>query len=118
MLYLDYDCYPDTILYTTNALIDYKYSYILRPDTLNNGYFRMYLDIARIAANRMLAEARRRFAGRCPTPKEMQDLYDDYNTSYELDIYNLYSNSNSAKKQKFFESLTKIIRAGLESSRQ
>lgn len=114
MLYLDYDCYSDTLIFNTSALIDYKYSYLLNPDSVTIGYFAMYLDMSKIAADKMLWEARKKYSTRCPTEEEAIELYDKYNSSYELDIYNLYCNSNSKMKLTFYPSLKRLVKSNLK----
>lgn len=114
MLYLDYDCYPDTIVFNTTALIDYKYSYAIKLDDITIGYLRMYLDMAKISADKMLWEARKKYSSVCPTSEEFVKLYDKYNGAYELDIYNLYCNSNSKLKYPVYGSLKKVITRNLE----
>lgn len=114
MLYLDYDCYPDTIVFNSTALIDYKYSYILKADSITEGYFRMYLDVAKLAAQKMLFSARKTYAHKCPSEEEITKLYDYYNNSYEQDMYNLYCNSNSTRRKMFYPKLKKIISEELQ----
>jgi hypothetical protein len=118
MMYLDYDCYSDTTVFNTSALINCKNSFLLNPDSVAINYFSLYLDVAKIAADKMLLEARKKYSTHCPSQEEIMTLYDKYNESYQLDMYNVYCNSNSNRRLIFYPAIRKVIKDNLRAAEE
>jgi hypothetical protein len=119
LIYLDYDCYPDTVVIETTPMLDYNYSYLVRntsnpKDTIANDYLRMFLEVSKLGTSRTLWEARQRFKRECPTEENMLKLYDKFNQGCELDIYNLYCNANNELKYKLHPSMRRLIDSNLK----
>ncbi len=55
-LYLDYDMEGDSLQYFTAAMIDYKYSYIVAPDTVKASLAEGYLQLADEAAQQLKSD--------------------------------------------------------------
>jgi hypothetical protein len=119
LIYLDYDCYHDTVVIETTPMLDYNFSYLVRntsnpKDTIANDYLKMFLEISKLGTSRTLWEAKQRFGKECPTEENMLKLYDKFNQGCELDIYNLYCNANNELKYKLHPSMRRYINSSLK----
>ena len=98
-LFLDYDCYDDTCVYKTEALLDYKLSYVLNNDPIIKDYVKMYFDITKIEARKLLYGLHQKFKNKdCRNEKKITNFFNKINLGFEEFIYSLYSNSNSKYK--------------------
>jgi hypothetical protein len=119
LIYLDYDCYHDTVVIETTPMLDYNFSYLVRntsnpKDTIANDYLKMFLEISKLGTSRTVWEAKQRFGKECPTEENMLKLYDKFNQGCELDIYNLYCNANNELKYKLHPSMRRYINSSLK----
>ena len=114
MLYLDYDCYPDTVVFQTNALFDYKYSYSLNQDSVSMDYFKMYFEITKIASYHLLWTLIKKFRNKCPSEKEVLKIFDKINMSFENDINTTYTNLNSKNKDILYPKFRKLLEGKLK----
>lgn len=114
ILYLDYDCYPDTIVFNSNALLDYNYSYMLAKNDVDIMYFKSYFNLTKIVSNWLLKYLRKEFNSKqCPKDKKILKIFDKQNMGLEQDIYNIYANSNSRYKLVFKNFIENAIKKNL-----
>ncbi|MEL7534259.1 MAG: carboxypeptidase-like regulatory domain-containing protein [Bacteroidota bacterium] len=115
-LFLDYDCYPDTVIYQIEAVIDYEQSYLIPRDSLSLAFFDNYLKVTRFHANRMQAMLQYRFGNECPDPKAIADMYDEVDQTRRQDIANYFANLNKKRPKSFKLKISKIISDRLSES--
>ncbi|MFK7924006.1 MAG: carboxypeptidase-like regulatory domain-containing protein [Bacteroidia bacterium] len=115
-LYFDYDCYPDTVIYQLEAVIDYGQSYLIPRDSLSQVFFNSFLSITRFHANRMQAIVRFRFGNECPDPKAIQDLYEEVDETRRQDIANYFANLNMNRSEKFKIKIAHLVADRLKES--
>ncbi len=113
LIYLDYDCYADTTVFLSTALLDYDQSYALRDDSMTLGYLHLYLDMARLESDFLLLQARKQFGHHCPGKLEISRLYDLINGANEQDTYNLFCNSNSGQRTIFYPKIRALVASRL-----
>lgn len=115
-LYLDYDCYPDTVIYQLEAVIDYRQSYLIPRDSISQVFFNSFLSISRFHANRMRAMINYRFGDECPDPKAIQDLYEEVDQTRRQDIANYFANLNMNRPEKFKIKVAQLVADRLKAS--
>lgn len=115
-LYMDYNCYPDTVIYKVEAVIDYGQSYLIPRDSLSLAFFNNYLKVTRFHANRMRQMAQYRFANECPDSKAIEEMYEEVDQARRQDIANYFANLNKKRPKSFKLKINKIIADRLELS--
>ena len=76
LIFLDYNCYPDTIIFSTEVVLDYRYSHTHYRDSLSFQYLKNYLEIARAHANVLEQDLRDFHARHCPRRKQVYKRLD------------------------------------------
>ncbi|MEL6842457.1 MAG: hypothetical protein AAFP02_04530, partial [Bacteroidota bacterium] len=116
-LYLDCHCYPDTVVYQIEAVIDYGQSYLLARDSLAQVFFNNYLGITRFHSNLLRAKLIYRYGDRCPSQAEIMEAYEEVDNARRQDIANYFANINMKKRPRSFKiKVSNIVQSRLAES--
>lgn len=65
-LFLDYDCFSDTVIFQAEAMVDYLYSYSYLRDGLTWQYFNHFLHLTKEHAQKLETELTEKYVQKCP----------------------------------------------------
>lgn len=78
---LDYECYPDTIIFKTEAVIDYRFSFSTYRRDIDFKYLENFLHLAKIHANEFQLALVQNFKNKkdCPDRATLKEMLSDAN---------------------------------------
>jgi hypothetical protein len=109
MTFLDYDCYPDTTVFNAALLFDYRYTYMLRADSLTISFFNFMFWLIEKKTYNMMKYLTIDYGSRCPSKQEMIDWYTYHSIINEYNDYYGYCKMNSKTRKEWFEHHKMVI---------
>lgn len=101
--FLDYDCYTDTTVFNAALLVDYRYTYMLRADSLSLSFFNFMFWISKKRTDNMMQFLALDYGRHCPAEKDMTDWYTYHTIMNEYNDYYTYCKMNTDKRKEWFE---------------
>lgn len=80
-IFLDYECYPDTVIFKTEAVIDYRFTFTIFRDKADFKCLEDFLNITKIHACELQQELNEKFAAlkTCPKREELELILQEKN---------------------------------------
>jgi hypothetical protein len=80
-IFLDYECYPDTVIFKTEAVIDYRFTFTIFRDKADFKCLENFLHITKIHASELQKELNDKFSKSkiCPNREELELLLKEKN---------------------------------------
>jgi len=114
-LFLDYNCYEDTVLFKTEAILDYSNSYYSKSDPISSfGFFRIFMDITKIYALELNQNLSRKYKKKCPSKEELEGEIKEAEDNLHSEVLTIEANLNSKNKKSYLQNLAKLTMERLQ----
>ncbi len=108
-IFLDYNCFEDTVIFHTEAVLDYSNSYYSKNDQQTSfEYFKLFMDITKIHTVKLHQMLSRKYRMNCPSREELQWAVRKTEKNVNNEILAIETNMNPKNKQAYLLNLRKI----------
>lgn len=124
-IFLDYECYPDTVIFKTEAVIDYRFSFTIHRNKADFKCLEDFLHLTKIYASELQEELEDKFSKKniCPNRDELELILNEKNRLLkdELKWYKVKVHSGLSErraKNKKIKEASNEIKLRLEKVKQ
>ena len=117
-IFLDYECYGDTVIFNTEAVLDYRFSYTSYREKNDFKYLEKFLHLTKIHANELKLKLIKRYAHKkdCPGRKGLKKILDEANNNLQKEAKNFVIKAHNYRTDSKMAKLSKEINERLEKS--
>ena len=110
-IFLDYECYSDTVIFKTEAVIDYRFTFTTHRNKIDFKCLENFLHLTKIHASEFQKELEAKYSknNTCPDREELESILDERNKLLhdELKWYKVKVHTGLSERRKKNKKLTK-----------